>query len=138
MELEIVITFNGIFFTIMTPWQLIIALSYFIIFVLFFSLSKFTSHHSLPSWHLLVHIQQLKYQSNVWYQLKVKNKDTITEDFHCKKNGSFPLRISSVNVTKTAELVTLNEWILNGKLHFLCWLWKTILPTKFHIDIRFN
>ena len=30
----------------------------------------------------------------------------------------FPLRISSVNVTKS--LVTFNEEILNGKLHFLC------------------
>ena len=29
----------------------------------------------------------------------------------------FPLRISSVNVTKS---VTFNEEILNGKLHFLC------------------
>ena len=35
----------------------------------------------------------------------------------------FPLRISSVNVTKSAEttdLVTFAEEILNGKLHFLC------------------
>ena len=30
----------------------------------------------------------------------------------------FPLRISSVSVTKS--LVTFNEEILNGKLHFLC------------------
>ena len=45
----------------------------------------------------------------------------------------FPLRISSVNVTKS--LVTFNEEILNGKLHFLCSarqkrrvldIWKTI------------
>ena len=39
------------------------------------------------------------------------------------KNWSFPLRISSVNVTKSAvpaDLVTFTEEILNGKLHFLC------------------
>ena len=39
------------------------------------------------------------------------------------KNWSFPLRISSVNVTKSAvpaDLVTFIEEILNGKLHFLC------------------
>ena len=40
---------------------------------------------------------------------------------------SFPLRISSVNVTKScvftqfhAYLVTFNRETLNGKLHFLC------------------
>ena len=35
----------------------------------------------------------------------------------------FPLKISSVNVTKsagTADLVTFTEEILNGKLQFLC------------------
>ena len=38
------------------------------------------------------------------------------------KKWSFPLRISSVNVTKSAttDLVTFTEEILNGKLHFLC------------------
>ena len=35
------------------------------------------------------------------------------------KKWSFPLRISSVNVT-TADLVWFTEEILNGKLHFLC------------------
>ena len=37
--------------------------------------------------------------------------------------SSFPLRISSVNVTEpqeTADLITFTEEILNGKLHFLC------------------
>ena len=47
------------------------------------------------------------------------------------KKWSFPLRISSVNVTaenaghagnlqKNADLVTFTEEILNGKIHFLC------------------
>ena len=39
------------------------------------------------------------------------------------KKSSFPLRISSVNVTKPqfpADLVTFTEEILNGKLQFLC------------------
>ena len=38
------------------------------------------------------------------------------------KKGSFPLRISLINVTKstkTADLVTFTEEILNGKLQFL-------------------
>ena len=34
------------------------------------------------------------------------------------KKWSFPLRISSVNVTKSAVLCTFTEEILNGKLHF--------------------
>ena len=33
---------------------------------------------------------------------------------------SFPSRISSVNVTKSADLVTFTEENLNGKPHFLC------------------
>ena len=40
-----------------------------------------------------------------------------------QKKRSFPLRISSVNVIKSAEpadLVTFTEEILNEKLHFLC------------------
>ena len=39
------------------------------------------------------------------------------------KNCSFPIRISSVNVTKSAvlaDLLTFIEEILNWKLHFLC------------------
>ena len=39
------------------------------------------------------------------------------------KKWSFPLRISSVNVTKLefpADLVIFTEEIVNGKLHFLC------------------
>ena len=42
---------------------------------------------------------------------------------YCTKKWSFPLRILSVNVTKSAVscgLVTVTEEILNGKLHFLC------------------
>ena len=39
------------------------------------------------------------------------------------KKIRFPLRISSVNVTKSAvstDLVIFDKEILNGKLHFLC------------------
>ena len=36
------------------------------------------------------------------------------------KKWSFPFRISSVNVIKSADLVTFTKAILNGKLHFLC------------------
>ena len=39
------------------------------------------------------------------------------------KKGSFPLRISLVNVTKSAGKCGfghISEEILNGKLHFLC------------------
>ena len=46
---------------------------------------------------------------------------TFPQSLH--KKWSFPLRISSVNVTKFAvslDLVTSTEKILNGKLHFLC------------------
>ena len=55
------------------------------------------------------------------------------------KKWSFPLRISSINVTKSAgncELVIFTEEILNGKLGFLCSVrvhvsyvvnWKTVL-----------
>ena len=45
----------------------------------------------------------------------------INELLH--KNLSFPLRISSVNMTKSTvfcDLVTFTEEILNGKLHLLC------------------
>ena len=42
---------------------------------------------------------------------------------HCTKIGSFPLRISSLNMTKSTGncgLGQFTEEILNGKLHFLC------------------
>ena len=42
--------------------------------------------------------------------------------FNTAQKKSFPLKISSVNVTKpmeTADLVTFTEEILNGKLHCL-------------------
>ena len=40
---------------------------------------------------------------------------------HCRKKWSFPLRISSVQGTRSArnsDLVTFTDEILNGKLHF--------------------
>ena len=43
---------------------------------------------------------------------------------------SFPLRISSVNVTKSPEncdLVIFTEEILNGKLHFVCSVYLTVI-----------
>ena len=43
------------------------------------------------------------------------------------KKWSFPLRISSVNVTKSAgNWRNLTEEILNGKLHFLCSLFSQV------------
>ena len=54
-----------------------------------------------------------------------------TDFLSLHKKWRFPLRISSVNVTKsanpeTANLVTLTEEILNGKLHFLCSAWSAV------------
>ena len=43
---------------------------------------------------------------------------------------SFPLRISSVNVIKSADLVTFTEEILNGKLHFSCSVCKNLKKTS--------
>ena len=37
-----------------------------------------------------------------------------------KKNECFALRISSVSVAKSVDLVIFAEQILNGKLHFWC------------------
>ena len=54
--------------------------------------------------------------------VKTKLNKLRTASFPCTKI-SFPLRISSVNVTKSAghaDLVTFTEEILNGKLNFLC------------------
>ena len=39
---------------------------------------------------------------------------------HTAQKMRFPLRISSVNLRETADLVRFTEEILNGKLHFLC------------------
>ena len=49
--------------------------------------------------------------------------DIILSHFTLRKKLSFPLRIPSVNPTKSAvstDLVTFTEEILNGKIHFLC------------------
>ena len=40
--------------------------------------------------------------------------------FYAAQRWSFPWRISSINLTKTAYLVLFTEEILNGKIHFLC------------------
>ena len=40
--------------------------------------------------------------------------------FTAQKKKSFPLRIFSVNVTISADLVTCTKEIFNEKLHFLC------------------
>ena len=50
---------------------------------------------------------------------------------HYTKKCSFSLRISSVNVTKSAVfcgLVTFTEEIFNEKLHFLCSVWTATKP----------
>ena len=55
--------------------------------------------------------------------LKLRGKHLYKSLFlmmlHCTKNEVFPLRISSINVTKSA-VVTFTEEIRKGKLHFLC------------------
>ena len=59
------------------------------------------------------------HSNNAVFQLTTQ--DTCTLTLH--KKPSFPLRISSVNMTNSqfpADLVTFIEEILNGKLHFLC------------------
>ena len=54
---------------------------------------------------------------------------------HYTKKWSCLLRISSVNVTKSAEncgLVTFTEEMLTGKLHFLCsvnFIYETLVET---------
>ena len=57
------------------------------------------------------------------YFLGFADRKYTSDNSSLHKNRSFPLRISSVNVTKsagTADLVTFTEEILNGKLDFLC------------------
>ena len=55
--------------------------------------------------------------------LKTLQLAELLNKLHYTDNKSFLLRISSVNVAKsqeTADLITLTEEILNGKLHFFC------------------
>ena len=72
--------------------------------------------------------------SIVRYGLKYFNLTGIgVYYFSLHKKWSFPLRISSVNVTnpqETADLVTFTEEILHGKLHFLCSVWVKIFDLK--------
>ena len=44
---------------------------------------------------------------------------SLPESFTAKKK-SFPLKLSSVNVTKSKSAVSFTEEILNGNFHFLC------------------
>ena len=56
----------------------------------------------------------------------------MNDFFTLHKKWSFPLKISSVNVTKSA----FTDEILNGKLHFLC---SVITENTFHVfDIFFS
>ena len=57
---------------------------------------------------------------NNFNTFKYDFKKQYVKTWHCTKKWSFPLRISSVNVTKFAGLVTFTEKILNGKFHSLC------------------
>ena len=57
------------------------------------------------------------------------------------KKWSFPLKSSSVNVTKspfTADLVTFTEDIFNGKLHFLCSVFRTNTPFLYPLKMPAN
>ena len=84
-------------------------------------------------WKILKNNEDIFLIVKIWKGLnKVKRCTTIHEtciqiqlnSIIVHKNWSFPLRISSVNVTKSAgnhrKLVTFTEEILNGKLYFLC------------------
>ena len=59
----------------------------------------------------------------------------MSQSLHEKEN--FPLTISSVNVTKSAEkpadLVTFTEEILNGKLRFLCCVLVVLLTQQINV-----
>ena len=47
----------------------------------------------------------------------------LSHKLHCIRKWNFPLRVSLVNVTKSAGncgLITFTGEILNGKFHFLC------------------
>ena len=48
----------------------------------------------------------------------VERQSFLTISLH--KKWTFPLRISSVNANKFADLVTFTEEIVNGRLYFLC------------------
>ena len=58
------------------------------------------------------------------------------------KKRSFPLRISSVNVTKSAEkpadLVTFTEDIVNGKLYFFVQWLRHIIRSFIHSVVLFS
>ena len=69
--------------------------------------------------------------SNLFYSQKVIMQVLVSSlmlyltrwKFTLHKKWSFPLRISSINLTKSAgncDLVTFTEEILHGKFHFLC------------------
>ena len=67
-------------------------------------------------------------------KLTLKNLKAITTTvllliFLLSEKWSFPLRISSVNVTKSGNLVIFTEEILNGKLHFFL----QCLPQKYFV-----
>ena len=61
-------------------------------------------------------------QENHSWLFSVKHLQLISKNIFTAQK-SFPLQISSVNVTKSAvscDLIIFTEEILNGKLHFLC------------------
>ena len=58
---------------------------------------------------------RIRCQSRTIWQIHTCSNSTI----YTAQKGSFPLRISSVNVTKSA-VSTFTEEILNGKPEFLC------------------
>ena len=66
---------------------------------------------------------------------------SFRKDLHCTKKWSFPLRFSSVNVTKSVAICWFGHiyWRnLNGKLHFLCSVtkfWKIFIT---HFDSNNN
>ena len=87
------------------------------------SFKRSKSHRLTPKLMIFLYMgflqQQFMLQLNK--NLRPAVKLSILVALH--KKWSFPLRISSVNVTKsaeTADLVTFTEEMINGTLHFLC------------------
>ena len=102
----------------------------------FFFLKNFQTIEAVPLWYpsyfeFLVILNALSHNISLESVLLVKylkaivfvliNISRISCFFNTAQKRSFPLRISSVNLTKSAiDLVTFSEETLKGKLHFLC------------------
>ena len=76
---------------------------------------------------MYVLILEAKYGDNPLLLEKLQTQSIRIRHIPCTKKRSFPLRISLLNVTKSAvscdqfpDLLIFTEEIVNRKLHFLC------------------